>query len=296
MKFFYQKLFWLLILIGRPFGGFRPRRILYYCAHRGYDLESLKLKGMAPIDTCWGGKIYGHPYYHLDRDIIINGYYDESLHSLLEKKIKPNSTVFDIGANIGEVSLHMAYLVGSGGRVYAFEPAPSLYLRLTDNISVNNFQERILVSRVALSNKSGYQSFAVAAEDQENQGMGSLINMQNDVVSHTITVQTQTLDSFVKEFGVQNIDFMKIDIQGSEYAFIEGAKNVLTTMGPDLVIEISESDLSCAEITPKDLLELLFDIGYRIFSIDDYGIVEKEINRFTVSHKKLTNNVFCTKN
>lgn len=293
MKRIYQILFWSLATIGRPFGGMRPTRVMHWLAHQAFPARQDGATNYR-IKTYWGGWILGHPFYYLDREVIVHGAYDKPLHRYLEAKIRPGMTVFDVGANIGEVSLHMAYLTGETGRVFAFEPAPPLLERLKANIALNTFETIIEPVAIALSDKNGYSEFAFAQGDKENQDMGSLVNRSNSVVSEVLEVRTQTLDDFVQAHDVPAIDFIKVDIQGGEVAFLDGARASLERFRPDMVLEISASDLASIDKTPADLIDKVMGMGYTLYNFDERGVASQPIRRDQLKKTQLSSNVFCT--
>lgn len=128
MNSLYRIAFRLLCLAGAPIGGIRPRRMYHWLARRGWHHPEFKW-----YHDRRGQKLLLSPHIHLDRCIIAFGEYDKELHLGLELCVKPGMTCFDIGANIGAVSLHMLKLVGRRGRVHAFEPVPPVFERLIGN-------------------------------------------------------------------------------------------------------------------------------------------------------------------
>ncbi len=293
MKLVWQHVFWRLVLLGRPFGGIRPRRIMHWIARRAFDASDAVGGVRYLTKTSWGGQLRLHPYYYLDREIIVQGCYDRSLHSLIERRVQPGMTVLDVGANMGEIAMHMAKRVGTSGRVYAFEPVPAVLQRLRENVDLNHLHDVIEIADFALSSDVGSAAFAIADADKENQGMGSLVNRHNSVVSSEILVSTMTLDKFVSDKGIQHIDLIKVDIQGGEIGFIEGGRNTLTTMKPDLVMELSASDLAALGRQPADLIRLIQQQGYRAFAFGRHGVTRCEITQQN-AHTTSCANVLCT--
>lgn len=295
MKHFYQTLFWFLTYIGRPFGGIRPHRFLHWIAYKAFNQADVLSGESYKIKTSWGGFIMGHPFYHLDREVIIKGCYDKPLHNFLEKHIKPSMVVFDIGANIGEITVHMAKLTGLSGRVYAFEPAPTLLKRLWENVTINGVDNIVIIHDVALSNENGNAMFSFAEIDMENRGMGSLVNRDNNVVSRELMVKNTRMDDFVLHEVIKRIDLIKVDIQGGEINLIEGALHTLDKLEPDIVIEVSPSDLACLGKKPADLIRLLEDVGYKCYLFDCSGVSRTQVTSETAGMMPLSLNVFCTK-
>ena len=294
MKAFYQKAFWTLAFLGKPFGGIRPHRIMHWIAHRGFGRSDVVSGKTYQVRSAWG-LLKVHPFYHLDREVIVSGCYDRPLHRFLAGYVKRGMIVLDVGANIGEVTIHMSKLTGPEGRVYAFEPAPTIVQRLRENVALNALEGVVRISEAALSAETGESLFSFAGIDMENQGMGSLVNRANDVVSKEVVVNTLKLDDFVSREGLKNIALAKVDIQGGEIGFLEGGARTLQEFSPDLVMEVSPSDLLAMGKKPSDLLRMLEWLGYRTYAFGKNGPTTTEVRSETVDTMGLSLNVFCTR-
>jgi tRNA G37 N-methylase Trm5 len=73
----------------------------------------------------------------IDFAIFLGNIYERQTKSALRKLVSPGSLVLDIGANIGAHTLHLAQLVGPGGRVMAFEPTDFAFRKLGRNLELN---------------------------------------------------------------------------------------------------------------------------------------------------------------
>ena len=80
---------------------------------------------------------------HLDKfdesDLSINGIYEPLETEIIKEKIQNGDIVIDIGASIGYFTLLLAKLVGTTGKVFAFEPEPSNFSLLNENIKLNKY-------------------------------------------------------------------------------------------------------------------------------------------------------------
>ena len=79
---------------------------------------------------------------------------------IMSKFCNLGSIVMDIGASIGEWSLHMAKMVGGNGRVFSVEPSPSMAQALEKTMAINNFSQ-VSISECAVSNKTGHAQFSI---------------------------------------------------------------------------------------------------------------------------------------
>ena len=253
-------------VLGRPIHGLRPRRIYDWLARHAYPSPQFEW-----YRDEWDCEMRLSPYYYLDRQIIALGSYERDLHCYLVQTLKPGMVALDIGANIGSITLHMARLLGNTGQVLAFEPAPPIIQRLQENVTRNNFNDRITIFNFALADTEGSMELAYADINTENQGMGSLTNNNNEVVTLLCTVQVRRLDDMALDLA--RCDLIKIDIQGAETAFLKGAGLFLKRFKPKILMEISATELKCIGSTSRQLCELIESLDYKIYTLNGVPIL-----------------------
>jgi FkbM family methyltransferase len=261
-----RQAFYAACTLGRPFGGIRPHRIYRLLARAGFTQPDLRW-----VTTGLGFRMKLCPFYLIDREIMAFGAYDRTLHAALERFVKPGMTCLDVGANIGDATLHMARLVGPSGRVHAFEPAPSPSARLREHVAANHFQDRVTIHMLALSDREGTARFSFAPAAVENQGMGSLVSNDIEVVSMQTDVPLQTLDAFVETNDIASIGLVKIDIQGGETMFFRGAAQALRRFKPPLLLEVGSHELAAIGSNARELLRLVESLGYRVHHLGQDG-------------------------
>jgi FkbM family methyltransferase len=288
MRSVYRALFNVACIVGRPFGGIRPGRIYTILGRRAFtkpEFEWHKIK--------WGYELLLSPYYDMDRLILALGAYDPNLHALIERYVQPQMVCFDIGANLGDMALHMARRVRPGGRIFAFEPVPPIFQRLKTNIEHNSMADTVIPIEAALSDLCGTAEIYSPDAGQRNQGIGSLVHASAEVADR-YQVRTTTLDEFVAEHQLSRVDVLKIDIQGGEIRMLTGGDQTLRRFSPDLFIEVWSDDLRAAGYNSRDLCQLIAGHGYRLFAVKN-GKPAKEIDALTVSPNFRASNIFCTK-
>lgn len=275
-------LFWVLVYLGRPFGGIRPRRMTHWLAKVAFQNER-----PGPSDYCWYRDKYGsefalHPHFFVDRHVIAFGAYDEVVNDYIDKHIEEGMVCFDIGSNIGIMSLNLARKVGAKGAVYCFEPVPHLFQKLEANVRRNNKLGTIRLSEIALSDQSGRRQMPIANEFYENQGMGSLVDSEHTKLVDSIEIETKKLDEFVEQQKIERLDFMKVDIQGAEPLMLAGATDTLKRFKPELLMEISPEDLAGLQWDGPRLLRYLGELGYSFFEIGPEGKILAPIDPATM--------------
>jgi FkbM family methyltransferase len=177
-------------------------------------------------------KLFIHLRDSIDREIFMNGYYEEEQISLLCSLIDENSIDYfiDVGANVGIYSLLISKKF-LNLKTYAFEPHPHVFKRLQKNINLNNLEDKISTYNYALSNKLGSSLLYSRNKFNIKQSGGATINELGN-----IKIKTDKGDNLL-EFKEKKIA-IKIDTEGHELFVLEGLKNLLSSNSICLQIEI----------------------------------------------------------
>ncbi len=188
---------------------------------------------------------------------------------ILRQEVKEGMTGIDIGANIGYVTLIMAELVGSSGRIYAIEPDPRNFKILSKNIEANGYANFVFPYQMGISNISGISKFYVS--DKSN--LCSIIPTKHSKSSIDITVST--LDDFLKDKGFP--DFIKMDIEGHEVEVLEGMYNTLKSIKSSvkILMEVHPMYYSKNHSLEKQLRRLI-DIGFDAKYVVSAGIAKPD--------------------
>ncbi len=294
MALWQRQVFWLFSTLGRPFGGMRPRRLTHWLARRGFEGPPPAENDFARYRDRWGGEFLLHPYYLIDRHIIAFGAYEAPLQRFIDRNLKPGMVCMDVGANIGVISINLARKVAPTGHVYAFEPVPPLVRRLEANIRLNGHESVTSVHEVGLSGENGRAIIRYAPPEKLNQGRASLVNWDEALTLQT-EIDTRTIDRFVEDEGIRQIDFVKVDIQGGEMALLEGGARTFSELSPDLLIEVSPEDLKETGKNSRDLLGRLAGYGYAIHELREDGAPGPRIDAGLVDVEYKAASVYCTK-
>ncbi len=287
----YRILFRFLCAGGRLIGGVRPRRMVQWVWMRAYGDDRSDRPKPRWHRNRWGCYLLLNPSHYLDYKILSEGCYDTSLHAFIERRVKPGMACLDVGANMGEVGLHMARKTGPTGAVHCFEPVPWLCERLRANIRKNALQETALAHGVALSDRTGNARLRLPGPDHPNLGMASLVSPSAQLAD-AVDVPTLTLDEFVAERRLERIDLIKVDIQGAEPLFLEGARGSLERHAPDLLMEISPEDLAGLGWDGRRLVEAVEQVGYEGYALSSRGHLGGRIRSRDISPDFRCSNVY----
>lgn len=212
--------------------------------------------------------------------------YEPLLRSMMRRHIPQGGTVVDGGAHIGYHTVLAASLVGPEGRVVAFEPAPSTYALLAENIAQNGC-ENVTVLQAALADRSGPGALHLSS------GWSGDHRIAETPARHAVEIELVSLDQYLSASAT--VDFIKLDIQGAEPLALKGAERVLAR-SPRLVAAI-EYDPSAMppSIDPGSFLDELFTRFTTILDVnDETGSVtpatpDELIGRYTRENKRHTN-------
>ena len=178
--------------------------------------------------------------------------------------------VFDVGANVGQTALRYRALF-PGATIHCVEPFGPSFDQLTAALGRD---PDVVLHRVALAASSGSAKLNVNSSAATNSLLesdtrashywgGGLLDTQS-----TVEVATRTLDGLCSERGIGHIDVLKIDVQGAEYAVLEGARELLMGQRIDLVyMEVIMAPTYVGQRELQDYLELLAASRYRLFDL-----------------------------
>ena len=148
----------------------------------------------------------------------------------------------------------------------AFEPGMRTYHRLTDNIKYNNF----IAERMALSNTNGAGELYLPA----SHGCSSLIKHPEFDGLKTESVPLMRLDDYINVNSIDNVGFIKIDVEGHEFEVIEGGIETINKFRPLILCESENRHIVHTGRTTQMFLDYMKDLKYKayIFSKNDRKI------------------------
>lgn len=185
------------------------------------------------------------------------GTYEPEVQNGISELVKPGDIIFDIGANIGFLTLLFARQTGAKGHVHAFEALPANILRLKQNIDRNNFQERVTVIPAAVLDKSGPVEFFIGPSS----GMGKVEGSAGrDSIEYTdsIRVEGLSIDEYIELGGNIPANIVKIDIEGGEVLAVPGMQKLIHNHRPIVMIELHGSKAAkiCWEILNQEKYQI----------------------------------------
>lgn len=183
---------------------------------------------------------------------------DPALLRLASEVVRPGSTVWDIGANVGLFSFAAAVAAGPSGRVLAVEPDLLMAGLLRRSAAVNEGHAPVEVVPVAVADQLSVARFHVARRNRSANHLDGYGSSQTGGVRSTDLVLTVTLDWLADQFPAP--DVIKIDVEDAEVAVLAGGARVLGK-SPAVICEVSARNAAAVG-------DLLVSRGYAIYDGD----------------------------
>jgi FkbM family methyltransferase len=197
---------------------------------------------------------------------------------LLRNVVKKCSIIFDVGAKNGEwtkLALGLNPLV----EIHCFEPMKESFARL----SSNKFPPNVYLNNFGISSESGVRDIYVET-DSLYKRTGLHLEGGAIVPEKTETIKLETLDTYCTQRKMTTIDFLKMDIEGHEFAAFQGARRLLAE---ERILRIQFEYGGCnidARVLLKDFFELFSNTNYAF-----YKIMPKKIEKIVHYDQRLEN-------
>lgn len=207
-------------------------------------------------------------------------YRDENFDTeILQRHLKAGMTFVDLGANVGFYTFLARSKVEQDGRVFAFEPFPRNAELIRASIKENSFKNVTLVE-AAVSDIKGKATFYLSPDANSEHSLLNLEFEHNDEAQREIEVNVITVDSFFQEtVGDTKIDFIKMDIEGSEYRALMGMKAILgDSRQLTLLTEFWPNGFRKDNQDPYEFLANLIAFGFKISFIDNINEVVRPVS------------------
>jgi FkbM family methyltransferase len=206
----------------------------------------------------------------LSQSLFVLGSFEPNEFVFLRHVLEPGMVMLDGGANDGLYSLYAARRVGPQGLVLAVEPSAREFARLKANIELNRL-ENVKPFKLALGSRVGDAHLAVA--EARHAGMNTLdpavAPASPDVWGDTKeSVALETIDALVARCGVQRLDVVKLDVEGSEVDALEGAYSAIARFRPTILLEAEDARLATQGRSKDDLVRAMAELDYELWAFD----------------------------
>lgn len=193
--------------------------------------------------------------------------------------LRDEDLFIDVGANVGSYTILACGARRARG--YCFEPVPETFLRLEENLKLNNLLNRVEAQNLGLADIEGELFFT------SNKNTGNHIINNNAEHPCAIKVKVMPLDAILKD---ESPSMIKIDVEGFETLVIAGASQTLKK--PSLRSVIMEINGSGAKhgFREEKLLDTMQSFGFRSYAYDPF---KRNLIPLTGRNNESGNIIFC---
>lgn len=199
--------------------------------------------------------------------IFIFGVWEPDLTAFIRRRMAPNRTFIDIGANVGYHSMIAAKAQPDGGRVVAIEASPDIAAHLREGLVLNGVSDRVTVVNKAVSDSFG--DLTIYRGPHHNTGLTT--SLAGRGFTDGVAVECAPLDALLSDDDIETARLVKIDVEGAEVAVLHGMTDFLDRCAEDveILVELSPKWWSDESHSPESVLQPFFDRGFHAYEIDN---------------------------
>lgn len=210
---------------------------------------------------------------------------------IVRQLVKEGDVVLDLGANIGYWTCLFSELVGKNGRVYSFEPSPGNFELLKKNVEANGYRNVILEQK-AVAERTYNTELYLSKGSMDNR-----IYRPNEP-RNSVQVEVVALKDYFANSGIK-IDFIKCNIQGADFAALQGMGDIMRT-SPNLKVIVEFDPTMWREYgsKPSEFIDFMSLNGFDFYELLWYNNDLKPVDTKTLKHYEKLNigtNLLCLK-
>jgi FkbM family methyltransferase len=192
----------------------------------------------------------------------------------IERFIASGQVVFDVGANVGSWSEEV-FNQFPNAEIHLFEPIPKIYKNLLQNLAEAIGNSKIIPNNYALGKQEESKQFAYYQDYPEWSTFYRRWEVEKEYnikEPKILNVLTTTIDNYCQRQEIERINFLKIDMEGSELNVLEGAKKLLSRGKIDCIQFEYGGTYIDSQTTLKQVFDFLENFRYAIFKIEPDGL------------------------
>jgi FkbM family methyltransferase len=177
-----------------------------------------------------------------------------------------------------------------GHTVHSFEPVPETFCRLKSNVKFNGLLDRAHLNCLAVGKEQGLVTFQIEEDSAATSQMALPEKSSGNNATSTQLVAVVSLDGYCNRQGIQNIDFLKVDVEGMEPYVLQGARALLQERRiAAMLIEICPVNLRAVGLFPTDLYREFESVRYSPYALNNDGTPGRKLSLVEIRQMSLVN-------
>lgn len=226
----------------------------------------------------------------MDTSVFFFGEYEQNLTDIVVKLLRKGDVCLDVGANFGWYSTLFYKHCGASGAVHSFEPMPETFGQLERNYKLMGEPENVFLNNLALGDRR--DTITINLFEGEPAGHAS-ISAEGHAGATAFECEMVTLDSYLEKHKLDDVNFVKLDVEGAELLFLKGAEKLFKQKTPPIfLIEMALATSKNFGYVPNDLIEFIKErAAYDFYAVDEIESKLKKIEGF--APEDIGANVIC---
>jgi FkbM family methyltransferase len=192
--------------------------------------------------------------------------------------LRPGDLFIDVGANVGSYSILAGRAIGTSA--YAFEPVPTTYRRLVENIRLNHLDDTVKCLNIAAGASHGTIRFTCDL-DTENHAVA-----EGEVLENSIDIAVMPIDEVLRQ---KKPTLMKIDVEGYETLVLQGASATLESGSLHSVIMELNGSGARYNFQESKIIEVMLGYGFDTYT---YEPLSRRLVSLGGKHLRAGNTIF----
>ncbi len=202
-----------------------------------------------------GDYLWVNPEEHLGKQYDQHGYYEARETGTVKVLSRPGWVALDVGAHVGYYTMQLARWVKPGGEVISFEPDPKNFELLVKGLNENKIDNVTAVNMAASDTIGGGRLY----QSKLNNGDHRIWDPGDNRPS--VEIKVTTIDETMSRFGIEKVDFIKMDVQGVEPEALRGAEKTIAA-SPDILLLVEFWRWGLKD--PEALLDQFESYGFKM--------------------------------
>lgn len=226
----------------------------------------------------------------MDTTVFFFGEYEQHLTDIVAGLLRKGDVCLDVGANFGWYSTLFYKHCGAGGAVHSFEPMPETFRQLERNYKLMGAPENVFLNNLALGDQA--DTININLFEGEPAGHAS-ISAEGHAGAVAFECEMITLDSYLETHDLGDVNFVKLDVEGAELLFFNGAEKLFGQKKPPIfLVEMALATSKNFGYIPNDLIEFVRErAAYDFYAVDEIESKMKKIEGF--APEDIGANVIC---